>query len=273
VHPIGVMLNNLEPNRLAAFAVAARLGFQLVHTSSLPESWLEGDSRHRYVAAARESGLTIDTMFVGFDGQSYADLPAIKRTVGLVIPELREHRHQIALKYCSLAVGIRSPSLSAHIGFIPESLSADYKVLVLTVQDIADHCAAAGLTFHLETGQDSAMVLADFLADVARPNTGVNFDPANFVLYGTDDPSHAFEVLAGHVRGVHCKDALPSPTRGILGPEVPLGRGVVDFPGLLRGLKGIGYDGPLVIEREHGSNVVNEVLAGRSYLEKILKGL
>ena len=100
---IGVMLNNLERDRLKAFRVAAASGFHVVHTSALPEAWLTGPERDRYTAAARESGLTIHRMFVGFDGQTYADLPAIRRRVGLVIPALREHRTQVALRYCDLA--------------------------------------------------------------------------------------------------------------------------------------------------------------------------
>src|SRR5947209_2003852 len=92
---IGVMLNNLEPDRLRAFRVAADLGFQVVHTSALPEAWLTGTQREQYIAAARDSGLTIDTLFVGFNGQSYRDIPSIRRTVGLVLPELREHRTRV----------------------------------------------------------------------------------------------------------------------------------------------------------------------------------
>ena len=73
---VGVMLNNLECDRIKAFRVAAELGFRVVHTSALPERWLTGPERAEYVTAARASGLTIHTMFVGFDGQSYADLPS-----------------------------------------------------------------------------------------------------------------------------------------------------------------------------------------------------
>src|SRR5262249_25767512 len=100
---IGVMLNNLDRDRLRAFAVAAGHGFRYVHTSALPESWLTGPQRSAYVAAARTSSVVIDTMFVGFDGQSYADLPTIARTVGLVIPELRDHRLAVARQYGGLA--------------------------------------------------------------------------------------------------------------------------------------------------------------------------
>jgi sugar phosphate isomerase/epimerase len=41
---------------------------------------------------------------------------------------------------------------------------------------------------------------------VNRENLGINFDPANMILYGTGDPIDALGVLAQHVISVHCKD-------------------------------------------------------------------
>jgi L-ribulose-5-phosphate 3-epimerase len=268
---IGVMLNNLERDRLKAFQVAAAHGFRVVHTSALPEAWLTGPERARYIAAARDSGLAIHTMFVGFDGQSYADLPAIRRTVGLAIPDLREHRTGVALLYCDLAWELGVRSLAAHIGFIPRERShTEYGALVEALRLILDRCAERGQTFHLETGQEPANLLLQFIQDVERPNLGVNFDPANMILYGTGEPLAALDRLAPHVRGVHCKDALASGDRAVLGTEVRIGQGAVEFGGMLRKLCAIGYRGPLVIEREHGPDVFHDVRAARAYLQSLL---
>jgi sugar phosphate isomerase/epimerase len=268
---VGVMLNNLERDRLKAFRVAAEQGFRVVHTSALPERWLTGPERAQYVAAARESGLTIHTMFAGFDGQSYADLPSIRRTVGLVLPEFREHRLRVALLYADLAHELSVTALAAHVGFVPhDSAHPDYRPLVEAVRTIADHCSARGQTFHLETGQEPSAVLARYLRDVNRANVGVNFDPANLLLYGTDEPLAALDRLALYVRGVHCKDALPPARPDQLGTEVPIGRGAVDFPALVRRLHAIGYRGPLVIEREHGPRVIADVAEARIYLERLV---
>jgi sugar phosphate isomerase/epimerase len=269
---IGVMLNNLERDRLKAFAMAGSYGFRVVHTSALPEGWLTGPERDRYVAAARASGVSIHTMFVGFDGQSYANLPAIRRTVGLVIPELREHRTRIALLYSDLARELGVGALGAHVGFMPrDRAGSDYAALVRALHVILDRCAEHGQTFQLETGQEPAAQLQAFLQDVDRPNLGVNFDPANMILYGTGEPLGALDRLAPHVRGVHCKDALPSGDPAALGTEVPLGRGVVDFRALLKKLHAIGYQGPLVIEREHGPRVFEDVEAARAYLGGLVR--
>jgi sugar phosphate isomerase/epimerase len=272
MNAIGLMLNNIEPDRLKAFAAAVQHGFSVVHTSALREHWLNGPERAQYVAAARAAGARVVTMFVGFDGQSYADLPTIARTVGfLAVPELREHRREVALAYSDLARELRAEALGAHLGFFPhDPTHPDYKWLVQTVRRIADCCAASGQTFHLETGQEPADVLLNFIKEVGRPNLGVNFDPANFLLYGTGEPLAALDRLAPFVWGVHCKDALRTRQAGTLGTEVLIGQGEVLFPTFLRRLLDHGYRGPLVIEREHGPNVLADVLTGRAYLEDLL---
>jgi sugar phosphate isomerase/epimerase len=270
-YEIGVMVNNLEPDRLRAFAAAAAHGFRVVHTSALREAWLTGPERAAYVAAARASGVKIATMFVGFDGQSYADRDSIARTVGLVIPALREHRCRLALLYSDLARELEVDSLGMHIGFIPEEPGhPDYQGLVGAVRTIVDYCARHRQTFHIETGQESADLLGRFITDVDRANLGVNFDPANFVLYGSDDPLRALERLGPWVGGVHCKDGLGPRQPGELGTEVPIGQGEVPYPALIGKLNEGGYTGPLIIEREHGPTVEADILAARKYLESCL---
>jgi sugar phosphate isomerase/epimerase len=106
---------------------------------------------------------------------------------------------------------------------------------------------------------------------IGRPNVGVNFDAANFILYGSDDPLAALETLAPFVRGVHCKDGRRPERIGQLGVEVPIGQGEVDFPQFLAALGQHGYTGPLIIEREHGPNVVGDVLGARDYLSALLQ--
>jgi len=91
------------------------------------------------------------------------------------------------------------------------------------------------------------------LRDVARPNVGVNFDPGNFLLYGTDDPLPALRLLQPWVRGFHCKDGMRPVQAGLLGREPPLGQGDVPLAEVLTELLRANYSGPLVIERERSS--------------------
>lgn len=266
---IGVMINNLERDRLKAFQVARDLGFTSGQTSWIPESWFDSPEQQQYIDAARQSGLQITAMFAGFDGQDYSNLETIRQTVGLVQPNLREHRKQIVFKYIDLAKELGVMALAAHIGFMPHDHAHLDQPLVQTMRVILEHCAAAGQEFLLETGQEPAEVLLQFIHDVDRPNLGVNFDPANLILYGTDQPLPALDLLKDYVRGVHCKDGLWPKSPGELGTEVPIGQGDVGFAAFLKRLKEIGYKGPLTIEREGGPNVVRDVLQARAYLQTL----
>jgi sugar phosphate isomerase/epimerase len=264
---IGVMLNNLQRDRIQAWSVPATLGFRVVHASGLPESWLTGSGHEidAYIQAARASGLQIHTLFISFDGQSFADPLLAARTVGLADAAHRAHRLEVALKYVPVAVALGTQYLGLHVG----RCSQDYNAIVDAVGILADHCASLGLGLNLETGQEHAASLCQFVEDVGRSNVGINFDPANFVMYGTDDSRAALEVLGPWVKGVHCKDALPAHSKGQMGGDVPLGQGVVDFRHLLRELRRIGYRGPLILEREHSSSTRADVERGRAYLQQL----
>src|SRR5262249_53754909 len=109
------------------------------------------------------------------------------------------------------------------------------------------------VTLAFETGQESADLLRLTLDELQCPALKVNFDPANMLLYNMGDPIQAVEILAHHIRSVHVKDANRPTVPGTWGEEVPLGRGQVNISAFLMTLRRIGYDGPLCIEREVGT--------------------
>lgn len=118
-------------------------------------------------------------------------------------------------------------------------------------RQLCDHCDKHGQFLHLETGQETADGLLEFIDQVERGNLKINFDPANMILYGTGEPIEALRKVGSHVRSVHCKDGTWSDKPGeTWGTEVALGTGDVGMETYLRTLKEVGYDGPLTIERE-----------------------
>ena len=118
------------------------------------------------------------------------------------------------------------------------------------VRRVCDHCHENGQSFGLETGQESAAALGIFIRDVDRANLGINFDPANMILYGSGEPLEVLDMVKEWVISVHCKDALWPEEKGIWGTEVPLGQGDVGMERYVAKLKALGYRGPLSIERE-----------------------
>ena len=220
---------------------------------------LEGDLELNAATAAKwKSSLaaaqfTLVTVFAAYKGESYADIPTVQRTVGFIPEATRAERERRTLDVSDFAAAIGVPGIACHIGFVPENKTdPDYAAVRDLVRRIADHAARNHQTFALETGQEPAHLLNEFLADVARDNVGINFDPANMILYGTGDPIEALEVLGGNLLSVHVKDGdwPPKDSPGALGQERPLGHGSVGIPRFVAKLKEIGFRGSLNIERE-----------------------
>lgn len=207
-----------------------------------------------FLGKCKNAGITITAVFGGFEGESYASIAETARTVGLVPPATRAARVQEMKEISDFAKLLGCPVVALHIGFVPrDRASEDYKNLVDVTRDLLDHIARNSQNLHLETGQESADHLLEFIDDIDRDNLFINFDPANMILYGTGDPIEALKKVGHLVRSVHCKDGTwaPEAERGTgWGCEVPLGTGDVGIENYLRTLKEIGYTGPLTIERE-----------------------
>jgi sugar phosphate isomerase/epimerase len=203
--------------------------------------------------ALEDEGFTVVTVFAAYNGESYADIPTVQRTVGFVPRATRAERELRTLAVSDFAAGLGVPSVATHIGFVPEDqLSEDYLSVREVVRHVCDHAAGHGQTFALETGQEPADALLDFLLMANRENLRINFDPANMILYGSGDPIAALGTLSQHVITVHCKDG-DWPAKGVpgaLGEEKPLGQGAVGMERFIAKLKAIRYKGPLTIERE-----------------------
>ncbi len=224
--------------------------------------------------ALKTANFRVFTVFAAYEGESYKDIPTVQQTVGFIPPETRAAREKRTLEVSDFAATIGAPGIATHIGFVPESATdPEYQAVRDAVRRICDHAARHNQTFALETGQEPAHILSGFLRDVNRPNLGINFDPANMILYGTGDPIEALGVLAPDVLSVHCKDgdwpdkAIP----GALGKECALGAGAVGIPRFLAKLREIGYTGPLSIEREASDPAqrVRDIRAAIGLLSKV----
>ena len=207
-----------------------------------------------FLAKCVDANITITCVFGGFDGESYADIATCVRTVGLVPPETQAARAQEMKEISDFARKLGCSAVGLHIGFVPEDTSSDsYSQLLEITRDLLDHVKANDQALHLETGQESADHLLEFIENVERDNLFINFDPANMILYGTGEPVEALRKVGRYVRSVHLKDATwaADGQRGKeWGAEVPLGDGDVNIRRYLETLKELGYDGPLTIERE-----------------------
>ena len=249
--PIGVFAS-VDAGLGVKLEVARELGVPTIQLHAPHQSTRTKANADAFLKRIKEYGIELTCVFCGFEGESYRDIPTVAKTVGLVPPETRAARTKELKEIADFAKLLGCKAVGLHIGFVPhDKTNPLYKQVVEVARDVCDHCAKNGQALHLETGQETADSLLEFIEDVQRPNLFINFDPANMILYGTGEPITALKKVGKYVKSVHCKDGKWAELAGKeWGQEMPLGDGDVGMENYLRTLKEIGYDGPLTIERE-----------------------
>lgn len=270
---IGVMLGVGEDPRESIEKVL-EVGVNNAQMGRPADEWLAGEKAAQLKQSIVDTGITITAVFCGFDGESYADVPTVRRTVGFVPKATRAERLVKAKEIADFAKFIGCTIVAAHVGFVPEDDSdPDYADIVRAVADFAEHLKGNGQVLSLETGQETGECLLRFLKDLEREgadNVRVNFDPANMLLYGTGGPIEALRLVGSYVVSCHCKDGVPPTEPDQLGTETPLGEGDVGIELFIQTLIDIGYEGPLTIEREiTGEQQKADIIEARKLLEEI----
>lgn len=251
VWPIGVFAS-IDAGLGVKLEVARELGVPTIQLHAPARSTRTPEQAKAFLRRLKEAGITLTAVFGGFEGESYADIPTTVRTVGLVPRETRAARTREMKEIADFAKLLGCRVAALHLGFVPHDRGDPlYQEVLDVTRDVCDHCRANGQALHLETGQEPADTLIEFIGDVERDNLFINFDPANMILYGSGEPIAALKKLGRFVKSVHCKDGTWAKNPGKeWGCEVPLGKGDVGIENYLRTLKEIGYTGPLTIERE-----------------------
>ena len=242
-----------------------KLGLKRIHLALQP--FLEGGSRHgaaegaaaldRVKARLASGEWKLSATMIGFPQEDYSTLDTIKKTGGVVPDDAWEANKKIVRAGAKLSAELKSPVLTLHAGFLDESDPVALKKYTDRVKFIVDTCGEAGVPVAFETGQETAADLAKFMPTV--PGAGVNFDPANMILYAKGNPVEAVRTLAPWIRHVHLKDAVLTKKPGTWGTEVPWGDGEVDAPRFLAELKAAGYKGNFAIEREGGNDRTGDI--------------
>ena len=218
----------------------------------------------------RRHGLTIVSGMFGTVGEDYSTLDSIRRTGG-VVPDAHwdaNWRNIQATVRLSSELGLNL--VTFHAGFLPhEEKDPNFKKLFDRIVQIADLFAAQGIDLGFETGQEIADTLAAFLKKLNRPNVGVNFDPANMLLYDKGNPIDALKILGPWLKQCHIKDANRTKVPGTWGEEVTVGTGQVDWKAFFRTLGELRFTGNLCIEREAGTRRVADIRVAREHLEVV----
>lgn len=260
----------------AAIERVSDLGVSTVQLHAPGPQGRNRENAERIAAQLADAGIELTLLFCGYPGESYASIPIVKETVGLVPPATRDERLQHTYQIAEFAAWVGAPGIGIHVGFVSEAWdSPEFAEICRVIGRVADYCAERDLTMNLETGQESADTLLRLLQTADRPNLFVSFDPANMILYGSGKPLEALQMVGDYVRSVHAKDATWAEEPGSAwGEEVPLGQGDVDIPRFVAMLHRMGYTGPLTIEREvSGERQIEDIRKGVELLRRVKQRL
>jgi len=249
--PLGVFAS-IDAGLGVNLDVAHELQVPTIHLHAPQKSSRTPERAEEFLKQLADRGIEISCVFAGFEGESYADIPTVTATVGLVPADTRTARVSELKEIADFAKLLGVTAVGLHVGFVPhDTTSAMYQEVLAVTRDVCKYLKANDQNLHLETGQEPAETLLAFLKDTGCDNLFINFDPANMILYGCGEPLPALEILGDYVRSIHCKDGTWSDKPGeTWGCEVPLGQGDVNMAAYLQTLDKIGYTGPLTIERE-----------------------
>ena len=251
-----------------------KAGVKGIHLALGP--FIKADGRHgeaesaeawEFVKKQVKSGKwNLMSTMIGTVGEDYSSLETIKKTGGIVPDQNWVENQKIVTKGAMLTKELGCRYMSLHGGFLDESDPVAFAKYVERISWIRDEAKKYGVTIILESGQETAEELAKFMQAV--PGIGINFDPANMILYAKGQPKDAVRILFPWIKQIHIKDALETEKPGTWGTEVAWGEGEVGGRTFLAELEALGYKGNYVIERESGNNRAKEINQAKERLVK-----
>ena len=254
--PVGVCSWSLQTDVPGVAGAMKELGLQHVHLGIRPAV---EDGSGKVLNTIKAQPWTITCTMIDFPQEDYSTLESIKVTGGVVPDEHWQANHNLFLGATIATAKLGVKYLSMHAGFIDESDKAYAEKMDARIRTLANVAADNGVILLLETGQETAKELRGFLEELDHKSVGVNFDPANMILYDKGDPIEAVRVLSPWIRHLHLKDALRTEQPGTWGAEVPWGDGQVGVEQFLGVLEEVGFEGAMAIEREAGDNRFGDV--------------
>lgn len=221
-------------------------------------------------ALCAQNSIQIISGMFGTVGEDYSTLESIRRTGGLVPDHTWDENWRNIQLIVKLAKQLGLRLVTFHAGFLPhEETDPAFDKLLGRIRAVADLFAAEGIDLGLETGQETAETLRLFLEKLDRRNVGVNFDPANMILYDKGDPIEALRLLSPWLKQCHIKDANRTRVPGTWGEEVVVGTGQVNWPAFFGVLRDRGFNGYLAIEREAGNQRLQDIATAKGFVESV----
>ncbi len=224
--------------------------------------------------ALEKVGARVVSGMFGTIGEDYTTMEIIKATGGIVPDQHWQENQQVARGAAARARRFGLSAVMFHAGFLPHDMEgAEFQKLAQRIEVLAAIFAQEGLDLLFETGQETAADLwafFDYMEGRGVANIGINFDPANMILYDKGEPIDALRQLLPRVKSIHIKDAIRTQTPGEWGTETPVGEGQVDWHAFIKVLADGGYSGDMYIEREAGDDRMGDVTTAINVITQVM---
>lgn len=275
---VGVLIELFRDTDIdARFAELRSMGMESCQLVCWDREIMDRENADKVNAAAEHHKVDITAFWCGWEGPRVWDFYDGQLTLGLVPEAFRFERVKMLQEGIRFAAMIHVKDVATHVGYMPENpYDSNYAGVLVCLKELVKQCKENGQNFLFETGQETPVTLKRAIQDIEKElgkgNVGINLDPANLVMYGKANPVDALEVFGEYVMGIHGKDGK-YPTDGhMLGDEVPLGQGKVNYPAFVAKLKEIGYAGDITIEREiSGEEQKKDIVMAKAVLDELLK--
>jgi sugar phosphate isomerase/epimerase len=177
---------------------------------------------------------------------------------GYHVAENLERRVAATKDSLELAHALGTNLVVNRIGCIPEDQADPARSrMVDALIDIGKHGQRCGAFLAAQTGSEPGPVLADLIQGLPEGTLLADLDPASLISRGYS-VEEAVTSLGRHVAHVRARDAVYDRRDG-RGQEVPLGRGVADFPRIAATLDVQAYRGYFTIERRSHKDILIEL--------------
>lgn len=196
-----------------------------------------------------------------------------------VIPIAQDLGANLLILPASPIPGVKTSPGRIYPGGPPETIEVtdvfSWEKAWATYVDVIGQCAdiagKAGLKIAVEPRPREIITNADsmlrLIHTLDRPNLGVLIDTAHLFVQKEILPI-AIQKLRGHIYGLHLAD-----NDGNLEYHWAPGKGSIDWPGVLRALKRVGFDDYMTVEVSGVENLDKEYNDSRDYLVNIIKAL
>ena len=255
---IGIRLASLKLGVRKGLAVAKQLGARSVEIDARGEIRPEALTQ----SGLRELRRLIEEHGLGVSAVGFAT----RR--GYDVADDLERRVAATEAAMKLAADLRACVVVNQVGRVPaESSGPGWDQLVQSLGDLSHYGQHVGAILAAQTGTESGADLARLLAALPPQGIGVDLDPGNLIINGFS-AIEAVAALGPSIVHVHARDGVRDLARG-RGLEVPLSRGVADFPALLGALEEHRYRGYFTIARDDAADAISEIGDAVQYLKSL----